>query len=138
MIDYLQFKEWVTNAIKHKRLKDDDVKARLEAKRLKATNPRNGYRRNDEEQAEAERMLDEYETAKPKGNNPVQGLDQEMKNLKKTVAEHQKKERALSQKLEEKLQQRENLERAKTSHGRAFRDGKHAPESAAQASFTTG
>lgn len=60
-----------------------------------------------------------------------------MRNLKKTIAEHHKKERALSQHLEEKLQQRENLERAKTSHGRIFKDGKYMPENGAQAPSRT-
>jgi len=68
-------------------------------------------------------MLEEYEMAMPTGTDQAQALDQEMQNLKKTIAEHQKRERALSQNLEEKLQQRENFERAKTSHGRVFRDG---------------
>lgn len=40
--------------------------------------------------------------------------------------------------MEEQLQQRDNFERAKTSHGRVFRDGKPMPESAAQSSLRTG
>jgi len=40
--------------------------------------------------------------------------------------------------LEEKLQQQEYLERAKTSHGRVIKDGKLVPESAAPASSRTG
>ena len=40
--------------------------------------------------------------------------------------------------MEEKLQQRENLGRAKTSHGRAFGDGKPVPGNAAPTSSRTG
>ena len=78
MIDYLQFKEWVANAIKHKRLRDDDIKAKLEAKRYRATNPRSSYRGNDEEYLEAQRILGEYEMVKPEGIDNAQALDQEM------------------------------------------------------------
>lgn len=78
MIDYLKFKEWVSNAIKHQNIKDDDIKARLEAKRLKAGNPRNDDRKDDEERAEAQRILGEYEIPLPNGVDQAQALGQEM------------------------------------------------------------
>jgi len=78
LIDYLQFKEWVTNAMKYKRLKDDDIKARLEAKRRRASNPRNDNRKNDEEHSGAQRMLNEYEMAMPTGIDQAQALAHEM------------------------------------------------------------
>lgn len=72
------------------------------------------------------------------GIDQAQALAHEMQNLKKTIAEHRKRERALSQHLEEKLQEKDYLERAKTSHGRVSRDGKLVPESTAPASSRTG
>jgi hypothetical protein len=78
LIDYLQFKEWVSNAMKYQRLKDDDIKARLEAKRRRASNPRSENRKDDEEHSGAQRILNEYETAMPSGIDQAQALAHEM------------------------------------------------------------
>ena len=78
MIDYLQFKEWVSNAMKYKRLKDDDIKARLEAKRRRASNPRSENRKDDEEHSGAQRTLNEYEMAMPADIDQAQALAHEM------------------------------------------------------------
>ena len=78
LIDYLKFKEWVSNAIKHQNIKDDDIKAKLEAKKLKAANPRKDNRKDNEERADAQRILGEYEMPLPNGVDQAQALGYEM------------------------------------------------------------